>query len=130
MKRINVVAAIIEKEGKIFCAKRNFSKYDYISYKWEFPGGKEEENESSEEALKREIHEELDVEIIVNNHFITILHKYPDFEIEMVCYLCKLISGEISLNEHVDFKWLKTSELNELDWAEADIPIVNKLING
>jgi 8-oxo-dGTP diphosphatase len=130
MKRVNVVAAIIEKDGKFFCGKRNYSKYDYISYKWEFPGGKKEENESHQEALVREIREELDVEIKVIEHFLTILHEYPDFEIEMICYLCKQISGEIYLREHTDFMWLEINELNKLDWAEADIPIVNKLING
>jgi len=129
MKKINVVAAIIERDGKYFCTKRNYSKYDYISYKWEFPGGKIELNESPEEALKREICEELDIEIEITSHFITISHEYPDFKIEMVCYLCEQISGKINLNEHIDFLWLEIDELKDLDWAEADIPIVNKLVN-
>ena len=130
MKKINVVAAIIERDEKYFCTKRNYSKYDYISYKWEFPGGKIELNESPEEALAREIFEELDIEIAVTRHFATISHEYPDFNIEMACYLCEHISREICLKEHIDFKWLEISELNKLDWAEADLPIVNKLVNG
>lgn len=128
MKRISVVAAVIEKDGKYFCGKRANNKYEYLSYKWEFPGGKVEINEYPEDALVREIREELDIDIIIIKHFITISHQYPDFEIEMSCYLCNQISGNISLKEHVDYIWLERSRLKELEWAEADIPIVNKLI--
>lgn len=127
MKQIRVVAAVIEMNGKIFCGQRGSNKHEYLSHKWEFPGGKIELNESHEEALIREIREELDIEISVLKHLITVSHQYPDFEIEMDTFLCKQINGEILLKEHIDYKWLAVDDLKKLDWAEADIPIVDSL---
>ena len=129
MKHYNVVAAIIKNEEKILCVQRGFSTFDYISKKYEFPGGKVEEGESESIAIAREIKEELCIDISVKNKFITVNHTYPDFRITMSCYICTAKNVDLTLTEHIDFKWLKKDELNYLDWAAADIPIVEKLIN-
>ncbi|MDM1407037.1 (deoxy)nucleoside triphosphate pyrophosphohydrolase [Myroides sp. DF42-4-2] len=128
MKTIEVVAAIIEFEGKLFCAQRNENKKEYLSYKFEFPGGKTEEGETREEALIREIKEELNWEITIDKFFMTVHHTYPDFNLIMHSYLCSTTTLDFQLNEHASFKWLAISDLNTLDWAAADIPIVDKLI--
>ncbi len=130
MKHIEVVAAVILNKNQYLCVQRNSSKYDYISYKYEFPGGKIEENETNEEALLREIKEELNLEIQIEKHIITIKHTYPDFKISMNTYLCNSKTREITLNEHVNQKWLAKEDLPNLDWAEADLPIVNYLLNN
>jgi 8-oxo-dGTP diphosphatase len=130
MKHIEVVAAVILNKNQYLCVQRNSSKYDYISYKYEFPGGKVEENETNEEALLREIKEELNLEIQIEKHIITIKHTYPDFKISMNTYLCNSKTREITLNEHVNQKWLAKEDLPNLDWAEADLPIVNYLLNN
>ena len=129
MKHVNVVAAVIEFNGKILCVQRNYNKYDYISFKYEFPGGKVEDHESHEEAIVREIQEELSLDIKVKNHLITVEHTYPDFKITMDTFHCSCNSNQITLHEHVDSKWLNIDELSSLDWAGADIPIVQKLMN-
>jgi 8-oxo-dGTP diphosphatase len=127
MKEVHVTAAVIIKENKILCVQRNENKYDYISKKWEFPGGKVEENEQLEETIKREIQEELNLNIDVKSFLIQVNHQYPDFKLKMDTFICEITSGIIKLNEHIDFKWLSTNELSDLDWAAADIPIVEKL---
>lgn len=128
MKTVHVAAAVIIKDKKILCVQRNSNKFDYISNKWEFPGGKIEENELSEETIKREIKEELSLTIKVNGFFVQVDHLYPDFRIIMDTFLCEIVSGEIQLNEHIDLKWLSKNELQYLDWAAADLPIVKSLI--
>ena len=130
MKHIEVVAAVILNKNQYLCVQRNSSKYDYISYKYEFPGGKVEENETNEEALLREIKEELNLEIQIEKHIITVKHTYPDFKISMNTFLCNSKTREITLNEHVNQKWLAKEDLPNLDWAEADLPIVNYLLNN
>lgn len=127
MKTVEVVAAVIIENGKILCTQRNLSKLEYISYKWEFPGGKVEAGETQEEALKREIIEELDLEIFDLEKFVTVDHTYPDFRIIMHSYKAHCNNKEPHLKEHVDYKWLSKEELDILDWAEADVPIVDKL---
>jgi 8-oxo-dGTP diphosphatase len=127
MKHVEVVASIIEHQGKTLCVQRNTSKYDYISLKYEFPGGKVEEGETNEAALVREIREELSMEIRDLKHFLTVEHSYPDFKITMHSYKCKVDNAELKLSEHVDFKWRTPNEMDDLDWAAADIPIVEKL---
>lgn len=130
MKKIQVVAAIIYHENKILCVQRGYSKYDYINQKFEFPGGKVEKGETNEEALIREIKEELEMEISDLNFLIKVEHTYPDFHISMNCYECKSNSKDLTLHEHIDYKWLDKSELESLDWAAADVPVVNKLIQS
>jgi len=128
MKKIEVVAAVIRSEGKTLCVQRGQGKYEYVSEKWEFPGGKVEANETQNQALLREIKEELLIDISVDSFLITVEHKYPDFELVMHCYLCSTDSKELTLTEHIDHKWLDDHQLSILDWAEADIPVVEKLI--
>ncbi len=127
MKKIEVVAAIIFNDEEILCVQRPEHKLKYISKKYEFPGGKIEEGESHSKALKREIIEELNLEIIIESLFLTVVHTYPDFELTMHSYLCKSANKDITLNEHIFAQWLKKEQLKNLDWAGADIPIANKL---
>ncbi len=128
MKNINVAAAIICINNKILCVQRNTNKYDYISLKFEFPGGKIEEGESKEQALLREISEELKMDIIIEREYLTIEHQYPDFHLTMHSFICSCENTDLVLTEHIDYKWLSRDELIGLDWAAADIPIVNKLV--
>ena len=132
MKKVEVVAAIIYCEDMILCVQRPENKLAYISKKFEFPGGKIEVGESHIEALSREIQEELNTRILIKDLFLTVVHPYPDFELTMHSYKCKIQDqSDISLNEHISKRWLPISQLKELDWAAADIPIVDKLvING
>jgi 8-oxo-dGTP diphosphatase len=128
MKQVEVVAAIIQHNDKILCVQRGENKLPYISKKYEFPGGKIELGESREETIKREIREELNMEISVIKEFITVNHEYPDFFLTMHSYICSCENTSVTLTEHIDYKWLSISEMEELDWAAADIPIVNKLV--
>lgn len=128
-KQVEVVAAVIKHEGKILCMQRNESKHDYISFKWEFPGGKIEENETEQEALARELKEEMDYEVDISDKLIKVVHEYPDFVLTMNAYRCYAPEKNFTLKEHVDFKWLSVNELKTLDWAGADVPIVDKLIS-
>lgn len=129
MKTIEVVAAIIIHEGRILCVQRGPAKYDYISGKWEFPGGKVEVGETKKAALVREIKEELNMDITVDTFFTMVQHSYPDFHLTMHSFLCSCATNELTLTEHTDFKWLSKPELSELDWAGADVPIVEKLVD-
>ena len=126
MKNIEVVAAIIiNKNNEIFCARRKDE--GELALKWEFPGGKIEKGESHQEALIREIKEELSTDIKVTNFIMTVKHQYESFHLTMHAYLADVINGDLILNEHTGFKWLKKEQLNSLDWAEADLPIVDFL---
>lgn len=127
MKHIEVVAAVVVHQDKILCVQRGDGKYAYVSRKYEFPGGKVEAGETEENALLREIKEELDMAIKIESKLITVDHEYPDFHITMHTYLCSCDSPTLTLSEHIDYKWLSQSELKSLDWAAADIPIVDKL---
>lgn len=129
MKTIEVVAAIIQNNNQILCVQRGPSKYAYVSHKYEFPGGKVEVGETKEQAIIREIKEELHIDIINPQFYLTVEHTYPDFAIVMHSFLCVTETQQLTLTEHIDAKWLKNSELELLDWAEADVPIVKKLIH-
>lgn len=131
MKKVEVVAAVIIKNKQVLCTQRNFNKLDYISYKFEFPGGKIEEGESSTEALTREIYEEMNAKINISdkNFFMTVDHKYPDFNLIMHTFLCIVDDLTFNLNEHISHKWCDRSCIEDLDWAAADIPIVKKLLS-
>ncbi len=129
MKHYNVSAAIIFVDNKILCVQRGPSKYDYISFKYEFPGGKIEEGESPEVALIREIEEELNLSINNLSFFQTVNHTYQDFSITMHAFTCKVKDiSIIELREHLEYKLLEKNDLSNLDWAAADIPFVDKLI--
>jgi 8-oxo-dGTP diphosphatase len=136
MNILNVVAAVIEHEGKILCVRRGPSKYPYIHQKWEFPGGKIEPCEAHTAALLREINEELNIGIHVKTALMTIEHQYADFGLIMDVYLCGLATGtssnSIILSEHIAFAWLAPSsdDFRVLDWAAADLPAVEALIQA
>jgi len=131
MKKIEVVAGIIHFQNQILCVQRPKNKLQYISEKFEFPGGKIEKGETKKEALHRELIEELNISTNIKSHFLTVVHKYPDFELTMHSFICEAESKEVTLHEHIDQEWLTTIELKKLDWAAADIPIVDKLVmNG
>lgn len=124
-KVINVVAAAIEKDGLIFCAQRPEGKS--LAGFWEFPGGKLEEGETSEEALIREIKEEFDSEIEILSYLNEASYEYDFGIVTMKTYLSKLIAGNLELLEHQDSKWLPIDQLMELNWAPVDIPAVECL---
>lgn len=127
MKTIQVVAAIIERDGKYFATQRGYGEF---KDGWEFPGGKIEPGESPEEALRREIREELNTEISVGHHLITVDYDYPRFHLHMACYLCQVVSGSLQLLEAEASRWLSPSELTEVDWLPADQEVVEALLGG
>lgn len=130
MKQITTVAGIIvNKNGEILCTKRDVGKYEYVSLKWEFPGGKIEEGETQEEALERELREELEIKVNVKNFFYQVEHDYPDFHLSMGVFKCEFPEQHISMNVHKALKWVKPEDLMELDWAEADKPVAQKIAN-
>ena len=126
MKHLEVVGAVIEYEGRILCMQRGAGKYPYVSYKYEFPGGKVEPGETHPQALMRELVEEMNmsVEITEQDYLTTVTHQYPDFEITMYCYLCHPGSPEFTRKEHVGHVWELPENMMELDWAPADIPVI------
>lgn len=128
---MDVVAAIIVKEGKILCMKRGKAKFDYLENKYEFPGGKVEKGENHVEALKRELKEEMDLEIDISDldFFLTVEHNYKDFHISLHTYLCNLDSCNFNRKEHIYHKWLDACELETIQWAGADYPVIEKLKN-
>ena len=130
MNSVEVAAAVIFLDNKVLCVQRPENAREYISSKWEFPGGKVEVGESREEALVREIREELSVDIEVSEFLMTVEHTYPDFHLTMHVFKCVLDQGEITLNEHVALKWLSIDELDQLDWAAADVPLVKSLMQA
>lgn len=127
MKTIEVVAAIIIRDNLILATKRGYG--DYINY-WEFPGGKIEVGETKEEALLREIREELEVDISIDEFLCTVDYDYPNFHLTMHCFICSLVCGEIKLVEHNDARWLAVNELNSVQWLPADLEVIDKLIVG
>ena len=123
-KSINVVAAIIEHDGKIFATQRGYGKY---KDGWEFPGGKIEAGETPEQALKREIKEELDTEISVGELLETIEYDYPDFHLSMDCYWCRVMNGQLTLKEHEAAGWLDKDTIDSVDWLPADIKLIGRI---
>ena len=124
MKHIEVVAAIIQRDGAYFATQRGYGEFEGM---WEFPGGKIEPGESREVALKREIQEELGVDIAIENILCTTEYAYSSFHLTMHCYLCSIASGEIELREHKSARWLRPEELGSVEWLPADKVVVSEL---
>lgn len=124
MKSIEVVAAIIADGGRIFATQRGYGEWQGW---WEFPGGKVESGETREEALKREIQEELGIGISIDKYLCTTEYDYPTFHLTMHCYLCSLLSGEIELREHESARWLTPDTLDEVKWLPADKDVIKIL---
>ena len=132
MKTIRVVAAVIKAVNKngediIFATQRGYGEF---KAGWEFPSGKIEEGETPQEALKREIMEELDTEISVGELIDTIEYDYPTFHLSMDCFWCEVIKGYLVLKEAEDAKWLKKNELDKVDWLPADVELIGKIGMG
>ncbi len=124
MKTINVVAAIIIKDNRVFATQRGYGEF---KDGWEFPGGKVEKGETPENAIVREIKEELDTEIKVKEYFDTVEYDYPNFHLSMKCYICSVLSGKLELLEHEAAKWLDKDSLDSIAWLPADLGLVDKL---
>ena len=124
MKHIEVVAAIIQRDGAYFATQRGYGEFEGL---WEFPGGKIEPGESREVALKREIQEELGIDITIDKFLCTTEYDYPSFHLTMHCYICSIESVEIELREHKSARWLTVESLDSVEWLPADKEIVDKL---
>jgi 8-oxo-dGTP diphosphatase len=124
MKTIEVVAAIITDGDKIFATQRGYGDF---KDGWEFPGGKMEDGESREDAIIREIKEELDTDIVVNNYLTTVDYDYQNFHLTMHCFVCEISEGKLTLLEHKAAKWLSRVQLDSVDWLPADLEVVEKL---
>lgn len=126
MKKIEVAAAVIKKEDKIFITKRSYGEFIDM---WEFPGGKVEAGETQEEALIREIKEELELDINNLNYLTTVKYDYPNFHLTMHCFICEICGGKLSLNAHNDVKWVSLEELPHQNWIPADVQVVEEILN-
>ncbi|MDO4466880.1 MAG: (deoxy)nucleoside triphosphate pyrophosphohydrolase [Bacillota bacterium] len=124
MKTIHVVAAIIKKDNRVFATQRG---YGDLKGGWEFPGGKVEKNETPEQALEREIQEELETIIKVEKYIDTIEYDYPTFHLSMKCYLCTIVEGNLILKEHEAAKWVTKEDIDQVDWLPADVIILDKV---
>ena len=124
MKTIEVVAAIIKDGNKIFATQRGYGEF---KDRWEFPGGKVEKKETSEQAIIREIDEELDTKIQVVKYFDTVEYDYPNFHLSMKCFICTIKEGNLTLLEHECAKWLTKDTLYSVDWLPADLCLISKL---
>lgn len=122
MKVVKVVAAIIAEKGRIFATQRGYGEF---KDGWEFPGGKIEEGETPQQALVREIQEELDTEVEVGDLLGTVEYDYPTFHLSMQCFLCRIKSGRLNLKEHEAARWLAEDELDSVDWLPADIEVLD-----
>ena len=124
MKTCHVVAAIITSGGAVFATQRGYGEY---KDGWEFPGGKVEAGETPEQALVREIREELAMDIRVDRHVVDVSYDYPTFHLEMACYLCSITQGSPHLLEHEAARWLTAQTIDSVDWLPADIAVVEAL---
>ena len=129
-KHYKVVGAIIEHDGKILCMQRPKGKFPSTDCKWEFPGGKVEAGETKPQALMRELREEMDLDVQIgeDDYFATVHHEYPEFEITMDTFLCRVADPTFTRKEHIDHCWLVPAEMPKLDWAAADYPIVEEIV--
>ena len=124
MKTINVVAAVIRDGNRIFATQRGYGKYKDF---WESPGGKIEKNETPEEALKREIREELDTEISVGDLIDTVEYDYPEFHLNMKCYWAEVVKGRLLLKEHEAARWLSANKLYSVEWLPSDLSLLTTI---
>jgi len=124
MKSINVVAAIIRHDGKILATQRGYGDF---AGGWEFPGGKIEPHETPEEAIVREIHEELGAIIAVDGHLVTIDHDYEKFHLHMACFLAHVAEGALELHEHSSARWVDEGTIDDVDWLPADLKVVKAI---
>lgn len=124
-----VVAAVLFHEGSFLCVQKGLHRFSYLQHTFEFPGGKPEPGESAEEALIREIREELRMEITPVRHLLSVPHRYDDFSILLHAWLCTCKNRRLVLQEHISCCWMHTGELHTLNWAAADLPIVRFLEN-
>lgn len=124
MKTIRVVAAVIRQDGRIFATERGYGDF---KGGWEFPGGKIEAGETPEEALKREIQEELETEIEVGELIDTVEYDYPNFHLSMDCFWCRIVNGSLVLREHAAAKWLDKASLYSVEWLPADVSLIEKI---
>lgn len=124
MKTVRVAAAIIKKGRKIFATQRGYGEFRGA---WEFPGGKIEEGEMPKEALIREIQEELDTDVLVGERVAFVEYDYPAFHLSMECYWAEVLSGKLTLKEHMAARWLSKEELDEVSWLPADMDLIERL---
>ena len=124
MKNIRVAAAVIRKDDKIFATQRGYGEF---KDGWEFPGGKIEEGETPEQALTREIREELNTEIRVSERIGTVEYDYPKFHLSMDCFWCEIVQGMLELKEHEAAKWLTKDTLHSVEWLPADVKVIEKI---
>lgn len=126
LKHIRVTCAVIKHEGHVLAAQRSASMS--LPLKWEFPGGKIDKGESPEECLKREIVEELGIQVCIGNRLPTTTHQYKTFLVTLYPFICSIESGDIVLHEHCAITWLPPEKLHNLDWSEADIPVIDSFL--
>ena len=121
MKNVKVAAAVICDESRVLATQRGYGEFNGM---WEFPGGKIEINETPEEALKREVMEELDVKVRIEEPFCAVEYDYPTFHLSLTCFICSIVEGKLTLKEHKSAKWLSAEELDTVEWLPADAEIV------
>ena len=124
-KHYNVVAAVIEVDGKVLCMQRGATRYSYTSNMWEFPGGKIEPGETPQQALHRELMEEMDLDVEVHELLATVTHDYPDFTITLAAYRCTASTTAFIMREHANSRWLPWNDLPSLSWCAADARLID-----
>lgn len=128
-KHHQVVAAVVEVDGKVLCMQRGESRFPYTSHKWEFPGGKIEPGETPEQALHRELLEEMDFDVEVHELLATVTHDYPDFTITLAAYRCTASTMDFTMREHTASRWLPWDELKILPWCAADEKLISSFMS-